>query len=115
MLAFTMVYLMATPLPVKRALEKLGQDMKDARRKRRIPTQLMAERASMSRATLNKIEKGDPNVAILNYVKVLFVLGMLERIHDLADVRFDRVGQHLDEESLPKRIHLPKRQDWGSD
>jgi DNA-binding XRE family transcriptional regulator len=110
-----MVYIMTIPIPVKRAIAKLGQDMKDARRRRHIPTQLMAERAAMSRATLNKIEKGDPSVALSNYIKVLFVLGMLDRIHNLADIQFDRVGQHLDEDNLPKRIHLPKRQDWEAE
>jgi transcriptional regulator with XRE-family HTH domain len=107
-----MADIISIPFPVRKALSKLGQDIKDARRKRRIPTQLMAERTSMSRATLNKIEKGDPAVAIVHYVKVLFVLGLLERLSDLADVRFDTVGQHLDQDNLPQRIHLPKKQDW---
>ena len=45
------------PLPVRRALRKLGQDIRDARRRRRIPTAVLAERASVSRATLVKIER----------------------------------------------------------
>lgn len=105
-----MVYIMVIPIPVKRAVSKLGQDMKDARRRRRIPTQLMAERASISRDTLHKIERGEPTVALCHYAKVLFVLGMLDRIHDLADIQFDKMGQQLDEDNLPKRIHLPNRQ-----
>lgn len=96
------------PIPVNRALKKLGQDIKDARKRRRIPTQLMAERACLARATLNKIEKGDGTVAMQHYIKVLFVLGMVNRVNELADVRFDTLGQHLDEANLPKRIHLPK-------
>ncbi len=99
---------MVIPIPVNRALKKLGQDIKDARKKRRIPTQLMAERASLARATLNKIEKGEGSVAIQHYIKVLFVLGMINRVNELADARFDTLGQHLDEENLPQRIHLPK-------
>lgn len=104
---------MVIPLPVKRVLNKLGRDIKDARRKRRIPTQLMAERCSMSRGTLSNIEKGDPAVSIVHYAKVLFVLGMLERLSDLVDPRYDLVGQHLDEDNLPKRIRLPKDQNWS--
>jgi DNA-binding XRE family transcriptional regulator len=99
---------MSIPIPVKRALRKLGQDIQEARKKRRIPTQLMAERASISRTTLHKIENGEPSVAILYYINVLFILGLLDRVNELADVRFDKVGQHLDVENLPKRIRLPK-------
>ena len=95
------------PIPVRRVLRKLGQDIRDARLRRRIPTAVMAERASISRTTLNKIEKGDPGVSFGNYANVLFVLGMAERLGDLADVRTDVVGLELEEERLPQRIRKP--------
>ena len=97
------------PIPVRRALRKLGQDIRDARLRRRIPTAVMAERASISRTTLNKIEKGDPGVSLGNYANVLFVLGMAERLGELADVKTDTVGLELEEERLPKRIRRPRR------
>ena len=62
------------PLPVRHALRKLGRDIRDARRRRRIPTAIAAQRASISRTTLVKLEKGDPGVAIGIYATVLFVL-----------------------------------------
>lgn len=92
------------PTPVRRALAKLGQDIRDARLRRRIPVAVAAERASISRTTLNRLEKGDPGVALGIYATVLFVLGMLERLAALADVRHDTLGLQLDEERLPKRI-----------
>jgi hypothetical protein len=64
----------------------------------------MAERASISRMTLNKVEKGDPGVSMGTYAMVLFVLGMPERLADLADPRSDTVGLALEEEHLPQRI-----------
>jgi transcriptional regulator with XRE-family HTH domain len=97
------------PLPVQRALRKLGQDLRDARLRRRIPTALMAERASISRTTLNKVEKGHPGVSFGNYATVLFVLGLSDRIGDLADVRSDIVGLELDAERLPRRIRGGRR------
>ena len=42
------------PLSVVRALHKLGQDIRDARLRRRIPVTVMAERAGISRMTLYK-------------------------------------------------------------
>jgi len=95
------------PIPVRRSLRKLGQDIRDARLRRRISTTVMSERASISRTTLNKIEKGDPGVSIGNYANVLFVLGMAERLSELADVRTDAMGLELDEERLPQRIRKP--------
>ena len=97
------------PLPVKKALKKLGQDISDARRRRRIPTALMAERSFISRMTLAKVEKGDPAVSFGIYASVLFVLGLTSRIAELADSTHDLLGQRLEEENLPKRIRLPKK------
>jgi len=62
------------PLPVRRALRKLGHDLRDARRRRRIPLTIAAQRASISRMTLIKIEKGDAGVALGLYATVLFVM-----------------------------------------
>ena len=92
------------PMPVKRALRKLGKDIKDARRRRRIPVSIAAERASVSKNTLLNIEKGDPGVAIGLYATVLFVMGMVENLADIADVKDDAVGLQLEEEQLPQRI-----------
>lgn len=97
------------PIPVTRALRKLGHDIRDARRRRRIPAEVAAERASISRTTLVKIEKGEPGVALGNYAIVLFVLGMTERLAELADPKNDAVGLQLEEEHLPQRISRPRK------
>ena len=62
------------PRPVVRALRKLGQDIRDARRLRPIRVAVAAERASIS-----KVEKGDPGVLAGTYAKALFVLGLVEK------------------------------------
>lgn len=95
-----------TSVPVTRALRKLGRDLRDARRRRRIPVAILAQRASISRTTLNKVEKGDAGVAMGNYAGVLFALGLVDRLGDLADPRNDAVGLRLEEEHLPERIRL---------
>lgn len=97
------------PLPVKRALKKIGVDISQARRRRRISTTLMAERASVSRMTISKVEKGDGGVSLGTYAKILFVLGMIDRLNDLVDVRFDDLGLELEAEKLPKRIRKSKK------
>ncbi|MCB2107034.1 MAG: hypothetical protein KDE14_05005 [Rhodobacteraceae bacterium] len=97
------------PVGVRKNLRKLGGDLRDARLRRRISTTVMAQRALISRTTLVKVEKGDPTVSLGIYATVLFVLGLGERLADLADVSHDRVGLQLEEEHLPKRIRQPGR------
>jgi DNA-binding XRE family transcriptional regulator len=99
----------ALPLPVERVLRKLGRDVRDARLRRRIPTTVMAERASISRTTLNKAEKGDPGVSLGTYATILFILGLSDRLADLADIRKDTVGLELADEELPQRIRRRKK------
>lgn len=73
------------PLPVLRALRKLGHDIRDARRRRRIPVAIAAQRASISKTTWLKVEKGNPGVLVGTYVTALFVLGLVDRVAELAD------------------------------
>ena len=101
------------PLPVKRILAKLGSDIKAARLRRRITMTLMAERAFVSRSTLQKVEQGDPGVSLGVYATVLFILGLSERIADLADVGTDSLGLQLDEQRLPQRARATKRRHAG--
>jgi DNA-binding XRE family transcriptional regulator len=103
------------PIPVKNALRKLGLDIRDARRRRRIPAAIAAQRASISRTTLVKIEKGDPGVAIGIYATVLFVLGMADRLADLVAPKNDTVGLQLEEEHLPQRIRVARKQKRSKD
>ncbi len=103
--------MVSLPIPVARALRKLGRDIKDARRRRRIAMAIVAERASISKPTLIRIERGDQSVSMGSYARVLFVLGMAERLADLADAKNDPVGLQLEEENLPKRIRVSGRRE----
>jgi transcriptional regulator with XRE-family HTH domain len=97
------------PLPVKRALTKLGSDIKSARLRRRISSIVMAERAFITRMTLAKAEKGDAGVSLGIYATILFVLGMTNRLAELADVTTDEVGLQLQDEQLPLRVREPRK------
>ncbi len=84
---------------VKRELRTLGARIKRARLLRRLPMELVAERAGTSRATLYRIERGDPNVRIGAYMLVLQALGLLKGFGDVEDA----LGDLLSIEQLPKR------------
>ena len=69
----------------------------------------MAERARISRPTLLRLERGDAHVSLGIFATVLFILGMHDRLADLVDAAHDRLGLDLQSESLPKRIHGPRK------
>lgn len=94
----------ALPLPVRRALASLGRDISTARRRRRMTIATLAERAFVGRNTITRVEKGDPGVALGIYATVLFVLGLADRLGQLADPATDQVGLILAEEQLPTRV-----------
>ncbi len=96
------------PLVVRRALKKLGQNIYNARRRRGLPAEIVAERAFTSRPTLRRIEGGDYSVSIGIYASVLHALGLLDGLEALANPAKDSVGLALSTEKLPKRVHLPR-------
>ena len=78
-------------------LEQLGQNIKLARKRRKIKAEQLSERASIVRMTLYQIEKGNPSVAIGAYFNVLRVMGLQNDFLILAaDDEFGRKLQDLD-------------------
>ncbi len=100
------------PRAARKALIKLGEDITVARKKRRISTVSMAERAFISRGTLYKVEKGDPSVSMGIYATVLSILGLVEGLRNVADRGSDTLGLDIDEDRLPKKIQ-PRRRKRG--
>ncbi|MEY4813623.1 MAG: hypothetical protein RLZZ162_696 [Verrucomicrobiota bacterium] len=96
------------PPPTRRALAKLGQDVANARKKRRFTLAMMAERMGVAPNTYRRVEQGDPTVALGAYAMALFVLGFGSALGDLIDAKRDEVGLQLDEARLPQRVHVKK-------
>ena len=96
-----MAYLMPGTVEI---LENMGENIKLARLRRNLSVELVAERANVSRATLWKIEKGNPSVAIGNYAAVLHALNNMDS--DLLKIAEDDV---LGRELLELNISTKKR------
>lgn len=78
-------------------LEHMGENIKLARKRRKLTTIQVAERADIARSTLYLIEKGDASVAFGAYFNVLRVLGLQGDVLKLAaDDHFGRKLQDLD-------------------
>lgn len=81
-------------------LEEMGENIKLARKRRKLTTVQVAERADITRATLAKIEKGNPSVTFGAYFNVLRVLGLERDITKLASD--DELGRKLQDLELLK-------------
>lgn len=85
------------------ALKGLGGDVRGARLRRGITVADLAARAGTSPSTIARLEKGDPGVGIGVLAGILVVLGLVERLADLIDIRKDDLGLALASEQLPQR------------
>jgi transcriptional regulator with XRE-family HTH domain len=96
------------PNAVRRTLRKLGQDIQDARKRRGLSMEVVADRAFTSRKTLQRVEEGDFAVSIGIYASVLHALGLLQGLGALADPSNDEIGMSLASANLPKRVRRRK-------
>ena len=79
-------------------LNVLGENIKLARKRRKLTQQIISDRTGISRVTLRKIEKGDLTVSIGHYLSVLGVLGLAD---DLTKVALDdELGRKLQDAKL---------------
>lgn len=81
----------------KDILKQMGENIKLARKRRKLTTTQVAERADIVRSTLYLIETGSPSVTIGAYFNVLRVLGLQDDFLKLAaDDEFGRKLQDLE-------------------
>ncbi len=88
-------------------LETVGEQIKLARLRRKFSTEIVSERAGISRPTLSSIEKGQPTVSIGNYINVLKVLGLEKDFLLLA--KDDELGRKLQDAGLSTKERAPKK------
>jgi len=78
-------------------LQQVGENIKLARKRRKLTTQQVAERADIARSTLYLIESGNPSVAFGAYFNVLRVMGLQDDFLKIAaEDPFGRKLQDLD-------------------
>ena len=78
-------------------LQRVGENIKLARKRRKLTTIQVSERAAIDRTTLYQIEKGTPSVSMGAYFNVMRVLGLQDDFLKLAsDDKQGRTIQDLD-------------------
>lgn len=97
------------PLPVQRALQKLGGDLALARRRRHMTQASVAERIGASRPTIQRMEQGDPRVPIHFIARAIYVFGEIDALSKLMDTANDAIGLTLMDDQLPQRVRNRKK------
>jgi transcriptional regulator with XRE-family HTH domain len=82
----------------QKIFDGIGENIKLARKRRKLTAEQVAERAGIHRATLHRVEKGDPSVAIGIYFNVLKVLNLEKDFYILAED--DKLGRKLQDLDL---------------
>ncbi|MGL5262504.1 MAG: helix-turn-helix domain-containing protein [Bacteroides sp.] len=85
---------------VQRIFKQVGENIKLARLRRRYSMEQVAQRAGITRATLQKVEAGNPTTSLETYTKVLFVLGLEKDLLKIA--QDDELGRKLIDKELMK-------------
>ena len=91
-------------------LKNMGEQIKLARLRRDLSATLVAERAGISRASLWKVESGNPAVAIGIYAAVLHALGGMDTDLELV-ARDDKRGRQMQDLNLITRKRATRRKD----
>lgn len=82
----------------QKIMEQVGENIKLARKRRKLTTVQVAERAGVNRTTLYQVEKGSPGVSMGAYFNVLRVLGLQDDFLKLASD--DELGRKLQDLNL---------------
>jgi transcriptional regulator with XRE-family HTH domain len=92
---------------LSRILSGFGERLKVARLRRRYSADMVAQRAGIARATLYRIELGDPGVSLGNYARVMQALRLDEDLKRLAVD--DELGRKLQDAEIGSRARAPRR------
>lgn len=88
------------PRSVMQNLELMGEQIMLARKRRHLSMQDIADRATVTRLTVSKVEHGDPSVAFGIYARVLYALNLENDLKLIAGN--DVLGRDLQDAELKR-------------
>ena len=91
------------PFEVDFALNEIGAGVRTARLRRRMTARDLADRIGVSQATLLKLERGDPGVALGTFAAALWALNLLGPVCDAVRPESDRIAATLEASRVPRR------------
>lgn len=101
----------STPEEIALIAQRFGLRIKAARVHRKWRQDDLAVRSSLSRSTIQSIERGDPKVAFESILRVLWVLGLAREVELLADPGLDQQGLALTLDVTHRRVSVGRTAD----
>jgi transcriptional regulator with XRE-family HTH domain len=103
------LYPETVPAVVEAAAKRLGRNLRTARLRRGIPQRELAARAGMSRPTLVRMEAGFAGTGLGAWLSVLWVLGLLDQMAEVAAPERDELGLTLEASRRGRRARRGSR------
>lgn len=100
-----------TPGAVADHVSRLGQRIRAARTRRKLRREDLAQRAGVSRSTVEAIERGELTTGIGAYVRALWAMGLDQELDLIADPGLDRDGLALELSAATKRVRVQTKAD----
>lgn len=91
-------------MPVRRAQRDFASHVRAWRKLRGLTQTQLADRASVNRKTVLRIEQGDEGVSFDSVLRVLQALGILDEVPRAIDPYRTDVGRLRADETLPRRV-----------
>ena len=97
---------MKRPIPTKTKLaaKRVGENLASWRKMRSLTSEQVADKAAVSRATISRIENGDPTVSFATFLNVCRTLGVLDQVVEATDPYETELGRVRADETLPQRV-----------
>jgi transcriptional regulator with XRE-family HTH domain len=87
--------LSAPPYPVEQTLTRLGANLRTARLRRNLTIRDLAEKIGTGERAVADAERGKPSTGVVVYAAMLWALGLLDHMADVAVPERDDEGQRL--------------------
>jgi transcriptional regulator with XRE-family HTH domain len=87
--------LLAPPYAVEQTLKQLGVNLRTARLRRNLTIDDIAAKIGAGKRAIADAEKGKPSTGVAVYMALLWALGLLEQMADVAAPEKDEEGQAL--------------------
>jgi transcriptional regulator with XRE-family HTH domain len=102
---------MASSIPPELVLElaSLGQRIRYARIRRKLRVEDVAQKAQVSKKTVEAVERGAPTTGIGAYLTILACMGLARELGLLADPGLDREGATLEYSTAERRVRVSRR------
>lgn len=99
------------PYAVEHSLKTLGNNLRTARLRRNLSMHEVAEKIGVQRHAIASAEQGKPSTGIAIYVAMLWVLGLIDQLHDLAHPDLDEHGKILARSRERRHASRPRELD----